>query len=253
MLAAIKPRIWPLGVLITTLWFPCFLKAATLRLNVLNAATAEPIPGAEVHFKTDGIQKDFLTDATGAIELPLAAQGAVEVVAYKRGFAPMRMPWTSPPPQFDLLLPEAQAVGGRVLDNPRQPISNVRVSLSVPQRLKGPYVAMELFPLKSDAEGRWSCDWVPKDAEYITVELNHPDYEASGDPPALEALQSRSAEQIMNSVQTVRGTILAPDGRPVSEAFVTLGVRDQIFPSRETPETRSDSEGRFSFARVQGI
>src|SRR5690349_732667 len=125
--ALMKRRIWPWGVVLTTLWLPCFLSAATLRLKVLNAATSESIPGAEVHLKTEGMQKDFSTDAKGAIELLLATPQTVEVIAYKKGFAPMRMAWKSPPAQFDLLLPESQAIGGRVLDNPRQPISSVRV------------------------------------------------------------------------------------------------------------------------------
>ena len=55
----------------------------------------------------------------------------------------------------------------------------------------------------------------------------------------------------MNPVQSVRGKIADPNGQAVTNAFVTLGFGNYIFPGRQTPETRSDADGRFTFARVQ--
>ena len=92
MRAVIKPWIWPLGVLIAAVWFPCFLQAATLRLNVLNAATSKPIAGAEVHFKIDGVQRDFSTDAHGSIDLPPATQGPLKLWYTRKGLHPCEWP-----------------------------------------------------------------------------------------------------------------------------------------------------------------
>src|SRR5258705_8835015 len=98
----------------------------------------------------------------------------------------MTMRWEKDklPVKFDLLLPEAQTLGGRVTDETGKPVADAGISLILPLRLAGPRVAVEEFPVKSSPDGRWRCEIVPKDAAYVIVEVSHPEFESpTGEVP----------------------------------------------------------------------
>jgi protocatechuate 3,4-dioxygenase beta subunit len=177
----------------------------------------------------------------------------VRITASKQGFAPMTMSWDADkvPAKFDLLLPEAQTIGGRVTDEAGKPVADAGITLNLPQRLAGPRVAVEEFAVKSDADGRWRCDLAPKDAAYIFVEVSHPEFDSPSGEAGLEALRAGTAELKLFAVATVRGRVLDETERAVPDAELMLGRERDIWPSSSTLEARTDAEGHFEFRRVQ--
>jgi hypothetical protein len=222
------------------------LSAATLSLHIVSAKTGEPLP--DVILKTGDQEKQ--TDSEGAAAFEVSPNLPLEVMAYRKGFAPMSMRWKggSVPGRFEFRLPETESIGGRIIDEAKKPVANATIAMSVPQRLAGPFVKMDFLPIKSDAEGRWNCDWTPKDADYMIVEVSHPDYEPIQEET--EGLRKGSAQHTMRRVNTLSGRVLDEKGQPVANASLILGAGNQIFPSRDTPETRSDERGHFEFRRI---
>src|SRR6266487_6619914 len=139
---------------------PC---ASASEIRMVDAVSGRPIAGASVAWRVGDARSVTLTsDAAGKVKIsvPRKAAGAVRVTASKDGFAPMRMLWEPDklPARFDLLLPEAQALGGRVTDEAGKPVADASLVLNLPQRLAGPRVALEEFAVKSGADGSWRCD-----------------------------------------------------------------------------------------------
>ena len=229
--------------------------ASALELRVVDAAGGRPISGASVTWRVgDGQSVKLPSDSAGKVKIsvPRKAVGTVRVTASKQNFAPMTMWWEADrlPAKFDLSLPEAQTIGGRVIDEAGRPVKGARVTLNLPQRLAGPRVALDEFALESEADGRWRCGFVPKDAAYVFLDVSHPDFELPTVEATLEALRAGTAELKLHTVATVRGRVLDDSGRAVPGAELMLGGERDIWPGGSTLEARSDAEGRFEFRRL---
>ena len=229
--------------------------ASALEIRVLNPADGRPLAGASVAWRIgDGKSVSVSSDAAGKVKIsiPRKPGGTVRVTASKDGFAPMSMRWEPDkvPAKFDLPLPEAQTLSGRVMDEKGKPVADAAISLILPQRLAGPRVALEEFPVKSNPDGRWRCDFVPEDAAYVFVEVSHPEFESPTGEVTLESLRAGTAELKLHTVVTVRGRVLDEAGLAVPNAELMLGRERDIWPSSSTLETRTDAEGRFEFPRL---
>jgi hypothetical protein len=246
---------WVAVALGSTFVLPGASEAGAFHLRVLDAARGRPVAGASVAWRVgDGKSVTLSSDSAGKVKIsvPRKAAGTVHVTATKRGFAPMTMWWEANkvPAKFDLLLPEAQTIGGRVTGETGNPVAGASITLNFPQRLAGPRVAVEEFVVKSDADGRWRCDSMPKDAAYVFVEVWHPEFDSPSGEVALEALRAGTAELKLFAVATLRGQVLDDTGRAVPDAEVMLGGERDIWPSSSTLATRTEAEGRFEFRRV---
>jgi protocatechuate 3,4-dioxygenase beta subunit len=230
-------------------------RASALEIRVVDTVGGRPIAGASVAWRAgDGKSVTLTSDAAGKVKISVSrkAAGAVRVTASKGGFAPMMMLWEPDklPAKFDLLLPEAQTLGGRVTDEAGRPVADADISLILPQRLAGPRVTLEEFPVKSNPDGRWRCDIVPKDAAYVFVEISHPEFDSPNGEVALEALRAGTAELKLQAVVTVRGRVLEEGGRAVPNAELMLGRETDIWPGSSTLEARTDADGRFELKRL---
>src|ERR1051326_4367828 len=178
--------------------------AAAVELRVLDAKNSQPLPGASVSWSAgkDTLKTNF-ADAKGLVTIATEAAAAHEwrVTASKAGFSPMTMVWDAKavPARFELALPEAQALGGRVVSEAGTPVVGAEVTLIFPQRLAGPRVDTGQFAVKTDTNGLWRCDFVPKDAAYVEVEVRHADFESSQNP-SIEQLIAGNAELKMRPV-----------------------------------------------------
>ena len=230
-------------------------RASALEIRVVDATDGRPLAGASVAWRVgEGKNVTLASDSAGKVKIsiPRKAADPVRVTASKNGFAPMTMLWEPDkvPSRFDLSLPEAQTLGGRVTDEKGNPVADAGISLILPQRLAGPRVALEESHVKSDPDGRWRCEIVPKDTAYVFVEVSHPDYESPSSEAPLEALRAGTAELMLHTVATVRGRVLDEIGCPVPNAELMLGTERDIWPSRSTLEARTDAEGRFELRRL---
>ena len=244
-----------IGVTIGLLAFSA-ARLTALDVRVVDAATRQPLAGAMVAWRTaDGQATSVTSDSAGRAKASLPSQtgGTVRLTVSKQGFAPMTMWWDADkaPAKFELRLPEAQAIGGRVTDETGKPVADAGIRLNLPQRLAGPRVALEEFAVKSDADGRWRCEVVPKEAAYVFVEVSHPEFESSGNEVSLEALRAGTAELKVSAVTTLHGRVVDDAGRAIPDAELMLGQARDIWPSSSTLETRTDQEGRFEFRRLR--
>jgi|GEM_PF-6502170 len=229
--------------------------ARALELRVVDAVAGRPLAGASVAWRVgDGKRAALTADAAGKVKIaiPRKAAGALRVSASKDGFAPMWMAWEADriPASFDLSLPESQTIGGRVADEAGKPVADARISLILPQRLAGPRVAQEEFPVKSNTDGRWRCELVPKDTAYVLVEVSHPEFESPSGEVPIEALRAGAAELKLHAVATVRGRVVDDTGRGVPNAELMVGNETDIWPGSSTLEARVDADGRFELRRL---
>src|SRR5262249_36126306 len=110
----------------------------------------------------------------------------------------------------------------------------------------------EALTVKTDANGEWRCDAVPRHSVYLLVEASHPDYAFNNEEEvSTDALLAGKANLKMNPVAGVRGSVVDSNGQPVVGANVALGPADAIWPGNPTLETTSDSTGHFEFHRVR--
>src|SRR5262249_40364789 len=147
---------------------------------ILDATSHEPLSGAMVKWTAHSITGGSgVSDAKGIVAFSLDATGSpISLTVSKQGFAPTSMNWapTSVPKSYEFLMPPAQRVAGRCVDPGGHAIAGATVRVVVPQRLAGPSVPDEALTVKTDANGEWRCDAVPRHSVYLLVEASHPDY-----------------------------------------------------------------------------
>ena len=173
------------------------------------------------------------TDATGG-----AAADGPEVIVRKSGYAPMKMDVSADVP---VKMTPAETLSVRVVDTGGNPVPGAAITVIVPGPLSGARFAVEDFPVISDAEGRWTCDFVPKKSAYVRLEFSHPDFEWQEQEVPLP-----KAEMKVYRVGTVGGRVLDDSGQPVPSAKVVLGNENHV---QDEPATRTDMSGKFVFAR----
>src|SRR5688572_29872157 len=231
----------------------CFIlvieNLSALELRLVNATTGESLENAAVTWRTGTQDSRGSTDSSGKVTIP---DDSLRLTARKQGFAPVRISWDAAkvPPRFELKLPEAETVGGRVLEQTGQPVEGAEIILVVPQRLAGPTIALDEFPLRSNPEGHWSCDFMPKNPGYVLVEVSHPNYRETDSRVSLEALRAGKAESRLFPVTTVNGTVLDRSGAPIPNADVFLGTERGLGSGSSLAETRTDANGHFQFSQV---
>src|SRR5881394_3935912 len=116
-----------IGVTIGLLAFSA-ARLTALDVRVVDAATRQPLAGATVAWRAaDGQATRVTSDSAGHAKasLPSKIGGTVRLTVSKQGFAPMTMWWDADkaPAKFEFRLPEAQAIGGRVIDETGKPVA----------------------------------------------------------------------------------------------------------------------------------
>jgi hypothetical protein len=224
-----------------------------LQLHVLDSGSKKPISGAEVTYLIRSVTVTASTDSHGFATVAAIGENVGVTITVKHpGHSPVQITFEGKPLPTDLeiLLPEAQTIGGRVLDEAGRPVLGAEISVSIPQRMAGPRVPEQDLRVKTDGEGNWRCTAVPKDAAYVVVDVFHPDYESvPGDFPVAR-LQAGKAEMRLTRVLVVRGQVVGEAGSPIADAQVILGQGQMIWPGNDTPETRTDAQGYFEISRV---
>jgi hypothetical protein len=215
------------------------LPVCGLEVRVVDSETDRAIEGAMVIFPGSTNK----TDASGQ-----SAGSGSKVLVHKSGYVPMKMSWKagSEPARFEFKLLAAQTIGGRVVHASTNPVSGAAITVIVPGRLTEPRFAVEDFPVTSDAEGRWRCDFTPKDPAYVRLEFSHPNFEWPEKEFSLDELFAQKAMLKVTPVFTISGRVLGVSGEPVPRAKVILGNEHSVY---DEPEAITDSDGRFAFHR----
>ncbi len=241
-------------------------------LHVVADESGQPLAYIPVHVEFIIIPKSvlstFVTDAGGAAQiiLPDPIDGINYWVSVP-GRVPMSVSWNtkasvaSLAPEYTLRLPQGRSVAGTVVDQSGQPVAGATVHfqgegmgwdsrefadyegpVSLPQ-------SDRLAPLMTDANGRWSADFISPRAKRLFGYLEHPEFATTQfghihPPDPVEP--STNIVLILERGASVAGLVRDITGMPLQEASVNL--RDQ----RGLPHRwmKTDATGRFEFPRV---
>ena len=213
------------------------ISVLAFEVRVLDKETGNLLAGALVISQ----QSTNKTDASGK-----ALAAGPKILVHKPGYVPITM---SSENNFEVKLPPAETISGRVIDGSSNPVSNAAITIIVPTRLIGPRFAVDAFPVISDSNGVWRCDYLPKNPAYVKLEFSHPDFDWFEQDFDVPTLRAGKATLKVFPVGTLSGRVLDPGGAPVSGAQVVLGDETSIYSPRA--EMRTDKDGEFAFRRLR--
>jgi len=237
-------------------------QTGSIRVQVVDEA-GKPIRGARLKVEFRGHKGEHPTDAQAkaAVVVPEPGAGLLSMVAYVDGYPPLRKWWKNAsaneavPPEFTFTFEQGRTIGGMVHDEEGKPIQGVKVELNITPddyEKTGLAMALEEYPLRTDAEGRWHLDHAPQKFERMAIRLEHPDYINEGHLKMVSAteqkrMEDRTSVLVMKKGIPVTGTVTDLDGKPVADALVALGA-DRF--GSQFPSTRTDREGHYGFANL---
>jgi RNA polymerase sigma factor (sigma-70 family) len=248
--------------------------AATLRLTILAADAKKPVAAVEVECTAtkdkQKTQEKFLSRRDGICDVHYPKDSdALELISRTDGFADTILHWEpakgdTVPTNYTLRLIRAVRIGGYVRDEDGSPVPGAKVEFRRDMRVEDPamVVAHENHEFKyietvTDAKGRWSLDRIAPDMLGRTVGLvRHPDYVLSfvinwgGFRSGEEQRLVREAAFVskLRRATMVRGTVVDPQGNPISGARVVVGERGR---EGEFEEATTLTDGSFRAKRGQ--
>ncbi len=233
------------------------LAAVNLDVSVLSAVNQRPLTNATVTVREG--KKVLSSSGPAASPIRIEVIGSlpsVEVTASAPGYSPVRASVRlggNAEARQRFLLPKAQTVGGRVVEEETsRPIAGARVFLNFPRKLLGPAIPVDDVPIVTGADGRWQCNWLPADVPMVRVQVRRSGYEVvPQSAPSLAELRAGTATVMLRPLLLLRGVVLDPLGRPVAGAFVVYGSQYVLYGVEENKSTHTDARGRFRFAGIE--
>jgi protocatechuate 3,4-dioxygenase beta subunit len=147
-------------------------------------------------------------------------------------------------------------MGGVVRNEAGEPIEGAKLEswLSLEEEPQGRVrPSTSSYTARTDAEGKWRLNDVPKGIARVSFRLDHPDYISDSrygqtPSPPLAKLVDRTGVMVMKKGVAVAGTITDADGSAVAGATVAQG--GDRFGS-EYPNTTTDENGWYRFAHCK--
>ena len=225
-------------------------RGQTMGFRVINADTMEPISDVTLELQNMGPGIDFQdvkiqkTDADGwsRIPLPDLPPTAVRVYPVKEGFVPLRVYWEAEPhpmmpKSITIPMEPGKKFGGIVQNEVGEPIPDVTVTIDFWGVGKGlnPHIRANInAKTTTDKDGRWHTDVMPSsfdDVNKLRIYLHHPNYLSDHlrrgfapipvtERPALDQLFGQSATMVMSEGDTIEGTVVDSDGKPLRNAAI---------------------------------
>jgi hypothetical protein len=233
------------------------LGATDLEVDVLSAVNRTPLTNVTVTVRTGETVLSTNGPAASPVQIEVASTvGEIEVTASAPGYSPIRTSIRNGEiagTNVTLVLPEAQTIGGRVLEEgTSHPIAGAHVFVNFPRRLFGPTIPVDDLPILTDADGRWQCNWVPAHVPMLRVQVRCSGYEAASEStPSLSDLQSETATLTLRPLVLLEGLVVDPSGQPVAGASVVYGSQGMLWGLEENKKTHTDAQGRFRFTGIE--
>jgi RNA polymerase sigma factor (sigma-70 family) len=234
--------------------------APRMRLQLLDAQTSEPLPAAKLHLfylLPDGRGKTIkrVTDGAGrlAVDIPQAPYKALNLFVAADGHVPMVTSWgfrREMPLEYTMRLEPGITIGGTVVDEAGRAVSGAKI------KFDGPGNDMSLAeniqfgpdtPTETDAEGRWSCNMVPRSYTELGLVVTHSEYcetSATVHPGAPDA--ARFVVTLTRGA-SVAGMVQDSQGAPVNGAT----VREVRLNSEGEHSRTTDASGAFEFKHMK--
>lgn len=221
-----------------------------LLFQVVETETGQPISGARVavSYVTRNAGEwvrgeEMATDEAGLCLIPLPALeiSRMDVGALKNGFVQKFYTWrndygTELPSSYLMELERAVTIGGRVRNAAGKPIKGAEIALQFagtsdstfrePASERFGWVGQPLTAATTDANGQWSCAFIPPDFNAFSVKIRHPDYVTKTFSPrvmadGMEDLLAGTAAAVLEAGFDLRGFVLNEAGTPVQGARVS--------------------------------
>ncbi len=238
-----------------------------MRVTVVDAASGEPVAGAEVLGSNRRSEFGPLpprrqtTDAKGQSEANLGGKRpkGITLQVARDGYATTQMQWGEGdiPAEWTVKLQQAVRVGGVVKDDQGEPIAGVTVVVSgLTRDPVGQMIPIEYESVTTDPAGKWSSRRVPANFDALNFKLSHPEFipgeydqatpeNATGKVLSRESLRAGAAAMQLEPGIVIQGTVADETGKPVAKATVHLLRTEEDRPLRKQSET--DAAGHFRF------
>ena len=237
-------------------------KSVLLKVKVVDAASRKPITEAKILARffgdvegPDRLDLSTATDGCCNVSVPQPQPERVSVYVEADGYVRVRARWLNidnPPqheviPQFlELPLEKGTSIGGIVKNKEDEPIAGAKVNLS----LRGTEGRIRYYvehAVRTDADGKWRSDALPRELDELSMEIKHPEYVptdqwVSSAPYLKDTLRDFSAVMVMDKGITVSGSVYDHQGKPIEKALLMTG-RSGFF----SRVARTDQQGRFEF------
>ncbi len=252
--------------------------AKVMHLVVVDQVTHAPLAGVTVQTCCSGPYKR-MTAADGSADVPIRVIPDdnkifnFEVELSSPHYAGKILQWywkatspgEAPPSNYVAPLEPGQTIGGRVVDDDGKPVAGANVVIDVKTGPLGPDHERTSTstdePVKTDVDGKWTFDGVPRQFNVITIGVwdyqyvvNDGGFYGQVEMPAYSpssALLNRSATFTLHHGVTVGGVVLGPNDKPM--ANVAVSCSNFAFTGMNTvPALVTGKDGRFAFTFKSG-
>lgn len=223
-----------------------------LQVTVRDAATQEPVDGAEVQVRA-WLTWNARTDATGVAELHGVGLGQNTLRVCAAGYAcsTRRVLRSEKPEALQrevVLLDRGGRVSGRVLDEEGNPVRDARV-LAIPTSEPFPVFDPRLDSVSTDRKGAWQIHALAAGTYRFTA--SHASFAPSTTAPIpIDGVAPRAGiDFTLRPGATFSGTVVTGAGEPVAGADVRLVARGNLI-WRTARQAYTDDSGAF---RIGGL
>lgn len=234
-----------------------------LRLSLVAAQDSRPISQGAVSctFETlsDSDTHKLSSDNNGEVRIPVASDiVGLQLITQIEGLADTRLAWRQDrgeviPHEYSLKLTPAVTLSGSVVDGNNTPLSNVLVEVIAEESTTSarPECHVAAFHVKTDTAGRWrTCRVAPELISGMMLSAERSDFatvarlNVSAEADAEQQLRNGSYTFRLETVTTIIGMVIDPDGNPISGAKLRAGTLHES----GTRTTKSGPDGAFSLA-----
>ena len=233
--------------------------ADQMQFQLLDAETGNPIPEAKLrvnYFREGGQMKGVKlnTDIQGkaSVEHPQTPYTGANLFVTAEGHVPMVVSWPSSelPNTYTMKLESGSTISGVVVDDSQQPVPQATITFDGPGIDMALKENLQFGPdtvRNTDANGRWSCNMIPKGHEAIQVMLTHPEFAPT---PASIPVNTGPVTNLvwqMRRGTTVTGLVVDSAGRGVAGASVRQ-IHNRLEPLLSS---KTDDSGRFELKNLR--
>jgi hypothetical protein len=213
------------------------LKQAVLK--VLSHDRSAPYKRAQCLYGMDSEgQARFSFAHSPSLSLSLEVQSPGHATVSKRFSGSEVIPDT-----YDVLLPSAGSIGGSVSNVNKQPVPEVWIKVQASQPLESANCSLYRM-VKTNQQGMWTFNGIPKEAQRIDLKFKHPDYREAS--TRFTGLQTDHRE-ILKPGLSVRGRVYDPHGKPAVDAVVHMVPMSYGEYRDNYMHVLTDDRGAFSF------
>lgn len=224
----------------------------------------KPVAGVALNVRIDSSETDYQSDAGGKIRIRLPEKDPpyLRLRTTAKGYVILYATWRNReskdpvPTEFTFPMRRGISIGGVVRNEAGKPIEGVKLEswLRLEEEPQGRVrPSTSRYTARTNAEGKWRLNDVPKGLARVSCRLDHPDYISDSrygqtPSPPVATLVEMTGVMVMKKGLMVEGAITDPEGAPVAGAAVAQG--GDRFGS-DYPKTTTDETGRYRFAHCK--